>query len=315
MNQDVKSFEYKIKSGDTLSGIIFKMYGYGLNDSRYSDKESYILSINPHITSPGLIRTGDILQLNTLPSIAKKPVPKSPGRFVTKQVNSQDMENFWALSWLEQNTNYLTIPGGISTGANANLLSGGNIALINAVSDHYADYKSGRISKGQYDYRRRVSLDKLKANIGPFEKWIFGKNTTHESIRIARSGGIPATENITMNANKLNRLASLGKTGGIVLVGVGLTASCMQIAKIKNTHEKNEIFVETIASTTTGIGIGAVVGLFLVSNPIGWGAAIVLAVGSAAVSYGAGKVARYSYDKSGSQIDFVSGSGIGTICK
>ena len=80
MSQNVKSFEYKIKAGDTLSGIIFKMYGYGMNDSRYSDKESYILSINSHITNPDLIRTGDILQLNTLPSITKNPVPKSPSR-------------------------------------------------------------------------------------------------------------------------------------------------------------------------------------------------------------------------------------------
>jgi len=110
-------------------------------------------------------------------------------------------------------------------------------------------------------------------------------------------------------------MASLGKAGGIVLVGVGLTASCMQIAKTQNSHEKNEIFVETIASTTVGIGIGAVVGLFLVSNPIGWGTAIVLAVGSAALSYGAGRVARYSYDKSGSKIDFVSGSVIGSVCQ
>ena len=57
------------------------------------------------------------------------------------------------------------------------------------------------------------------------------------------------------------------------------------------------------------------IGLFLVSNPVGWGTAIVLAVGSAALSYGSGKLARYTYDTTGSQIDFVSGSGIGRICK
>tara|TARA_B110000211_G_scaffold84768_1_gene99282 strand:- start:591 stop:1538 length:948 start_codon:yes stop_codon:yes gene_type:complete len=315
MSYNVKTFEYKIKAGDTLSNIIFKMFGYRMNDNKYSDKENYILSINPHITNPDLIKTGDILRLDISPSVSKTPPPKPPIKFVTPQVNAQDMENFWALSWLAQSSNYLTIPGGIAMSANENLLSAGNIGLINAVSDHYADYKSGRISKGQYDYRRKVSLDKLKKNIGPFEKWIFGKNTTHESIRIARSGGIPATSNITLNANKLNRLAGLGKAGGIALVGVGVTASCMQIAKAQNSHEKNEIFVETIASTATGVGIGAVVGLYLVSNPIGWGTAIVLAAGSAALSYGTGKAARFIYDTSGSQIDLVSGSGVGQICK
>ena len=63
------------------------------------------------------------------------------------------MESFWALAWLEQNSNYLTIPGGTALGASGNLLSPANVGLINAVSDHYADYKSGGISKGQYDYR------------------------------------------------------------------------------------------------------------------------------------------------------------------
>ncbi len=333
-NGNVEYFEYKIRAGDTLSRVIFNMFGYGMNDSRYSESEDYLLTLNPHITSPNLIKAGDVLRLGVLPPSVKPtiktesvllPITKpeikqnktkvKKTKFIITPVNSQNMENFWALAWLEQNSNYLTVPGGIALGTNGNLLSPGNISLINAVSDHYADYKSGRILKAQYDYRRKLSLDRLKVNIGPFEKWLFGKKSTHESIRIARSGGVPATANITRNANKLNRLATLGKAGGVVLVGVGLTASCMQIAKTKNIHEKNEIFVETIASTTAGVGIGAVVGLFLVSNPIGWGTAIVLAVGGAALSYGAGKVARYSYDKSESRIDFVSGSVVGNICQ
>lgn len=338
MNGNVEYFEYKIRAGDTLSRIIFNMFGYGMNDSRYSESEDHILTLNPHITNPNLIKSGDVLRLGVLPPSAKPAIQtKSVSSPITKPefkknktkveksekktepiielVSPQDIESFWALAWLEQNSNYLTIPGGIASGASGNLLSPANVSLINAVSDHYADYKSGGISKGQYDYRRKLSLDKLKMNIGPFEKWIFGKHTTHESIRIARSGGIPATANITRNVNKLNRLATLSKTGGIALVGVGLTASCMQIANTKSIHEKNEIFIETIASTLTGVATGFAVGLFLISNPIGWGTAIVLAVGSTALSYGAGKGAGYTYDISGTKIDFVSGSGVGNICR
>ncbi len=62
--------------------------------------------------------------------------------------DSDSQEMFWALSWLEQNSNHLVIPGSIAMGASENLLSGGNIGLITDVSDHYADYKSGRITKG-----------------------------------------------------------------------------------------------------------------------------------------------------------------------
>lgn len=137
-----------------------------------------------------------------------------------------------------------------------------------------------------------MSLDKLKSNIGPFEKWLFGSRTTHEAVRIARGGGVPAGANIARHADKLNKLATVGKVGGYALVGVGLTASCMQIADTQDKQEKNEIFVETVASISIGLISGALVGLFLVSNPIGWGTALVLATGSAAVSYGSGKAAK-----------------------
>ncbi|NOX76358.1 MAG: glycine zipper family protein, partial [Gammaproteobacteria bacterium] len=138
--------------------------------------------------------------------------------------------------------------------------------------------------------------------------------TTHQSIRIARAGAIPATANIAKYADRLKNLASVSKAGGVVLMGVGVTAACMQIASTTDTKEKNEIFVETITSTTVGIFAGSLVGLFLISNPIGWGTALVLAVGTTATSYLSGKLARGAYDAVG-EIDFVAGTGVDRICK
>jgi hypothetical protein len=177
------------------------------------------------------------------------------------------------------------------------------------------DYKTEKITKGQYDARRKKALDQFKENIGPMKKLLFGNHTPHQSIRIARAGAIPATAHITQHANRLKRLGAASKHGGIVLAGVGLTATCIQIANTTDTKEKNEIFVETITSTTVGVLLGRVVGLFLVSNPVGWGTAIVLAVGSVATSYGLGELARIAYDKSGAEIDFVKGIGIDRICQ
>ncbi len=97
---------------------------------------------------------------------------------------------------------------------------------------------------------------------------------------------------------------------------MGLTAACMKIANTADTKEKNEVFVETIVSTAAGAGLGYAVSLFLISNPIGWGTAIVLAIGSTAVSFGAGKGAAYlAYDVFGSQVDLVSGTGTDKICQ
>lgn len=128
--------------------------------------------------------------------------------------------------------------------------------------------------------------------MGPIESWLFGNKTSHEAIRIARGGGIPATANVVRYADRLKRLASYGQHGGYVLAGVGVAASCMQIADEESRQQKNEIFVESVTSTAIGLAAGYAIGLFLVSNPVGWGTALVLAAGSAAVSYGSGKFAR-----------------------
>lgn len=322
-NSDQLYYEYKIKSGDTLSGIMISMYGIEPVSSRYQKTKEFILSINPQIKNADLIRVGKILRLTefpqqTQPAPVQKPpklVTPPPPPLITQPVQPQDQDMFWALAWMANHTNYLTIPGGITIGASGNLLTPGNRNLINEISDIYAQYKSGEITRNQYNYQRKLRLDRLKINFGPSEKWLFGSKTTHQSIRIAKGGGVPATAHIAKHMNRLNNLSKIAKGGGIVLTGVGITAACMQIANTADQNEKNDIFVETVATTTMGIGLGVVVGLFLVSNPIGWGTALVLAVGTTAISYGTGKVVGYGYEASGRKVDFVSGTGVDKLCR
>lgn len=321
-------FEYRIKNGDTLSLIIFRMFGAVPQDQRYKKIINHLLALNPQIKDVNRIRAGDILRLGVLPSPQKvNPMPaklpqevisgilQKPKPFFIGNVPPQDMENFWLLSWMAQNSNYLTIPGGIALGAQDNLLNQANIKLITQINDYYADFKAGKLTRNQYNYLRKKALDQLRLNIGPLEKLLYGKRTPHEVIRIARGGGVPTGAVITKQADRLARLASIGKNGGYVLAGVGVVASCMQIADAQDHAEKNEIFVETVASTSIGLASGALIGLFLVSNPIGWGTALVLAAGSAAISYAAGKGARKAYKLSGTEVDFVSGFGIDSVCR
>ncbi len=346
-------FEYRVKGGDTLSSIVFKMHGYTSRDARHNEAVAHIMALNPQIKNPNLIFAGNILRISVLPQVQPKvhskdelavlgprihstkdkpaiinlypkdePAIHSPTiqqanvsePFITSNVSAHNVDNFWALSWFEQNSNLLTIPGGVALGSNGYLMSSGNRQLINEVADLYAEFKSGNITKGQYDYRRARSLAQLQKNIGPMEKLLFGNKTTFQSVRIARAGGVPATAHISHYANKINTLSRVSNVGGIALIGVGLTASCMQIAHTANRQEKNEIFVDTIASTIVGLGAPFVVGVFLISSPIGWGTALVLAVGSTAVGYGAGKFARYAYDRYGRRLDFVSGTGVEQLC-
>ncbi|MCF6282406.1 MAG: LysM peptidoglycan-binding domain-containing protein [Candidatus Polarisedimenticolaceae bacterium] len=323
-------YDYTVKPGDTLSGIVHTMYGHLPSDLQYMKSLEFLLSLNPQIKNPDRVFPGDQIHLGVIPQAfrspveisalshnneATSPIPKRPGNATTQKVPQHDADYYWALAWLEHNSNYLVAPGSVAARATSNLLSPGNTTLISKVSDLYAQYKSGKMTKGEYDYRRKVALDQLKKNVGPMEKLLLGNKTTHESIRIARGGGVPATAHIDKNFHRLSRIASLGKYGGIALAGVGVTASCMQIANTRDRHEKNEIFVETLASTVVGTGTGVALGAFLISNPIGWGTALVLAVGTTALSYYSGKFGRYIYDRNGRKVDIVTGMGIDKLCR
>lgn len=336
--------EYRIKPGDNLSVLIGRFYGPRFQSAAYTAHLEQILALNPHIRNPDVIHAGTTLRLMTKPAptaatpsvspsiITNSRLPQPaqssrqpyrpaapmcphPGSQALNDIPPQDELNFWMLSWLAENSNYLVVPGSIATGAFSNLLSPGNIGLIEEVGDLYGRYKSGALSKGQYDYQRALRLNRLSQNIGPMERLLFGNQAPRQAIRIARGGGVPATHNITSNANRLKQLASYGKYGGYVLGGVGVAASCMQIGDTDDRQEKNGIFVETVASTLTGGAAGLAVGIFLVSNPVGWGTALVLAAGSAAISYGSGKFFRRAYTIHGDEVDMVSGLGVDSICR
>ena len=317
-------YEYTVRGGDTLSGIIGKAYNIYPRDSLYSEVQDQVMSLNPQISNPNRIFSDSILRLGMFPP-PRSPQQcfaypelhnvSAPDTFITASLTRQQRQRFWALSWLQHHSSWLTAPGSVGFGMATNLLSPGNVGLLEDVMEGYAHYKTGKLSKGQYDYLRRRNLQQFSRNVGPFERVLFGKKTTQQSIRIARAGGIPATAQIKKHADRLRRLSKVAGIGGIALTGVGMTAACMQIANTLDQSEKNEIFVETVLSSMFGLVGGYAATVFLVSNPVGWGTALVLAVGSTAVSYAAGKGARAAYGKYLNRIDFVTGTGVSSICR
>ena len=342
MASNIEFYEYKIRNGDALSLIAQRMYGITPTSARYRELMDSMRLWNPHISDIHRIRAGDTLRLQMLPRaarrvpmggvarptpggskiyshtnyftnpVASRGIPQSP--IVAPRIIEGTETEFHALSWLASHAQYATIPGSILLGGGENLLSGGNRALVEGVSDDYAAYKRGELTQNQYDYQRRKKIDQLRKNLGPMEKILYGDKTPNEVIRIARTGAVP-TEPISKEVGRLANLASKAKHGGIVLTGVGVAASCYQIGQTDNRLEKNEIFVETVASTTAGVFAGIGVTLFLVSNPVGWGTALVIAAGTVAASYSAGKISQMAYTASGTKVDLVSGLGVDSVCK
>jgi len=243
-----------------------------------------------------------------------KSSPQHAGPIRALETTPQDQEALWALAWLEHNANLVTLPGGTLAGSLRHLNNATNTQLITDISDLYAEFKSGKITKGAYDGRRAKKIRLLQQRIGPMEKLLFGQNTAPQALRIARGGGMPATAHLTRHADKMKRVANLSSKGGVLLMGVGVAASCAQIAHTEDIKEKNEIFVETLSSTGASAGLSFLVGAFLVSNPVGWGTAIVLAVGATAAGFTAGKITKGIYSSRYGHIDIVGATGVDKVC-
>jgi hypothetical protein len=306
-------YEYAVQPGETITTIIHKLYGWSPPTRRYGEILDTIKALNPEVPKLQDLWPGTVLRVSDRASAVAAP----PGPlFLSASPDPAERRQMWAMAWAER-SGLLLAPGAVAMGTAANLLSEGNLALLRQVGDEYAAYKAsgGRITKGQYDHRRRVLVRQFADNTGPMEKLLFNGARTQEEIRIARAGGVPYDANIQRQVGRLRQLGKAAGAGGILLGGVGVTAACYQIAHTVSQKERNEIFVEALTSTLVGAGTGAAISLFLLSNPVGWGMALLLATGSAAATWQAGKWAAQVYNTSGSTVDLVSGLGIDRLCR
>lgn len=326
LSRQPQYYTYLVQSGDSLSGILEKLYAIPpQNTARREAALSHIMALNPKIKNRNLIHPGQQIRLSALSladmdKLCKVPQKTAPVEAVAlpqtpMPITADERDAYWAMAWFEHNSQWLTAPGSVALGAGGNLFGPANNAMISQIEQLYNSYKAGQLTKGQYSYRRSQLLKEFARRVGPVEKLLFGGKTTPETIRIARAGGVPATANITRHSARLNNLAKLAKGGGVVLTGVGLYSGCVQISKADSQQEKNEIFVETLGSAAVGGVAGTVITFALVSNPVGWGVSLILAVGTTAVAYGSGKLGRYVYNKSGSKVDMVGMTKVDELCQ
>jgi len=107
-----------------------------------------------------------------------------------------------------------------------------NMSLLNGIPDVYHDYKQGNISKYEFNKIRKAKLNQYSNNIGPaIKKIIYADNKIKNSFKLASGRSLNATKSITQHMRKLTTISKTASKGGVVLAGVGLTASCNQISK------------------------------------------------------------------------------------
>ncbi len=277
-----------------------------------------VLIDNPSIKNPNIIQPGQLIVLRTAASnMCLAPIELS---------ETNKIKHLWAtMNPDTQKAVKATAP--VYHGLSLGLAGGGtalftlektlksNMSLLNGIPDAYQQYKSGAITKYEFDKIRNSKLNLYSKNIGPIlDKTIYGDSKVKNAFKLKPGRSLNPTKSMTQHLNKLSKISSAASKGGVILAGVGLAASCYQIAKSETLTEKNEIAVKTIIGTTTGAIVGGVISIFLIGTPVGWGIILVAATASAATSWISGEIAGSVYKSQFSDVDVVNSLGIHKIC-
>ena len=314
LTQDL--YFHHVVPGDTLSGIVNTYYPG--NTNRMKSQIEQILIDNPTIKNPDIIRPGQLIVLRTASSnMCLAPIEPNETNKVKHLWTLMNPETQKAIKETAPIYNGLTL--GLAGGGTAlftlekTLKS--NMSFLNGIPDAYNEYKSGSITKYEFDKIRKLKLNQYTNNIGPMiDRTIYGENKLKNAFKLKPGRSLNATKSMTQHLNKLSKISTAASKGGVVLAGVGLASSCYQVAQADTLTEKNEIAVKAISSTITGSALGIVASVLLVGTPVGWGIILIVGTGTAIASYGAGELAGSIYKSQYSDKDIVNSLGISKVC-
>jgi hypothetical protein len=314
---------YQVKPGDTLSAII-KQYHGNISSQQQKSVLDKILADNPEIKNPNIIFPGQTFALDVPQNYCAFPgLPKAPVIQVDEQVAKVLKQTLQKTTPQENNLFSAIAPVMLGTGVTSmamiNQTFKTNTPLVTEIAENYNDYKADKITKGQYDYRRKTLLNRLKTKLGPTNFLLNGSKSPNEVLRISRIKGNVPTQAMTQQINHMSRLSKLASRGGIVLSVAGLGVACHQMANTGDSQQKNEIFVESLGGIAGGaaysVAATATIAVFFVATPIGWVAALAIGAGSVVAGYTGRVIARNVYDAYGNKIDLASLAGASQLCK
>ncbi len=323
-NPEFDTIAYRIKPGDNVTRIVESYYGK-LPPARLNALIQKIKRDN-RLKDPDRVHPGQLLKIDVpVQYCAAPPKPYSP---LNTEVLSQDdlwfdlinhnwksatkAEKDWAITLAPL---FLGAGGAKLTMIDKTFSS--NTPLLLDMVRNYEAYKTGEISKGQYDYRRAKLVGQFQSNLGPTTQILNPTRPQSEVLRISRRKGQVPTEALKQQISRLQTASKVASKGGLVLSVAGLGLACHQIAHTEDRKEKNEILVESSAGFVAGFfyGVGASVVIIALATPVGWAAALAIGVGGAVIGYGSGQGAKYLYNIRGERLDFVSIARIDQICK
>jgi len=307
---------YHVRSGDNLSKIIRRYHG-AVTAQQRDEIINQIRIDNPHVSNPNKIYPDQLLQLNIPPQHCTASSHSKTTLNVNKK-HIKPLQQKWQNSTAKEKKLLSTLtPIMLGTGSASmtmlNKTFTANTPLLTEIAKNYDEYKLGTITRGQYDYRRKSLISKIKSRLGPLQKILSGKRSQSEVLRISKTKGRAPTQNITRQIGRMNRLAKHAARGGVVLSAVSLGLACNEIANTNDSHKKNEILVESIGGLLGGVAAG--VAIMLIFTPVGWVAALAVGIAGATGGYVSGKVAKNLYTTNLKQFNIAEATKVTQLCK
>jgi hypothetical protein len=303
---------YRIESGDTLSAIVGRAYG-GV-DMTLID---LIVSMNPQILDPNIIMAGDMLAMPDPASlllsgpIVPQTVPTAEIARVSSAIGKTSAEEAAMILGL---TKFSAESSDAFLELTKRKLEA-SISPLQRMLRNYGKYKRGELTKGAYSYRRTSQIKMHTATLGAgLEDLLYNGKAPNEVLRIDLRKGTPRTINITETVSSAKKLANVAQKGIVVLKGVSLGIAVKEFYDADTNHDRARIVVEEAVSTGSQAVAAYAIGIMLVSTPVGWVGLAVIAVGTAALGYGAGKGAAALFDRYGRQLNLDTVTSVGKAC-
>lgn len=298
-----------VRPGDQLFRILGDHYG---QRKFLEDREAVIAAVlqnNPQIGNIDRIFPGQVFALPEIPTSAQQmPVlpldqARAAGNVCTTLTSADPM----TVDLIRQ-----TSDSSLMSDAGSGMIDFVGKATeraaknTKAVKTLYQEYKSTDMTRGSYDYKRRVLIRKVDHSLGPLRPLITPGQLSREVIRV-KPQAIHKTAQIEAEVKQLNRITKLAKHGGVILKIAEVGGKAVEIHHAPGNARRTDILIDFVGGAAGAAG-GAVLFVAVFGTPAGWvaiGGMVVASAVTGAVGEQVAKSVRQNtlVDKNGVRIN------------
>lgn len=224
------------------------------------------------------------------------------------------------LARVSNDTQHVTDFAGTGLGVLGYLSGTQNRTVIGQLQQLNTEHLAGRLSIRQYQLRQQAILNNYLKKLGWMGRHMHGGQSSFNVLYQNRAVGVNPSPVFVKHAERMAKLSQLAKGGGVLLTGFGVMGTCGKIASAGSNHKKNEILwadgLGLIVGAAGGVLASVAVGALVISGPVGWGVALVASAAGGFFAQKAGETSgKFLYDQFGNQMDLLSATGVGQLCR